>query len=495
MSGQDTPERAVPILLVLASVGVSAALLAGWGWFRAANEPITAADLSSPERQALVEEMLAVSPGLHRWAWFEPRMGYTLRPEAPVRAWRDEFVTNELGYRTGPVAKEPGTFRVLFVGDSWTFGMGVEEAASYPKVFERLAASRAGADRPVEAWTLALPGYNTLNELAALWFFFDRLQPDLVVIAPTRNDNHSTRVVLPGGSLAGEIAREDLFGDPHTITYRAPAVASYRFDRRWAACFAALRETELRLARARVPMLLFFLDVWRPAMIHDHVERAGLEAPYVIVPRELTTGQWLNPPPVLHATAAANENLGRLAYQGIAALLEWPALPDLSDDLSGVPLFEGPPRDRDWGELRRLDALEKTRDEISESFRPGVAAKAQVVGPGDHLTGEFGRSTTILVRRADGRPELEIVLARAREGSAVYPLDVTVSIPTAAGASVVRTTLPASGPEEHRFRVPLPDTIVPGEAVDLILESELATAAEDLLRGAAFRVLSVEPAG
>ena len=173
-------------------------------------------------------------------------MGYTLAPNAQVRAWRDSFVTNELGYRTGPVVKEPGTFRVLFVGDSWTFGMGVTETESYPKVFERLAASHAGLERKVEAWSLALPGYNTLNELAALWFYFDRLEPDLVVVSPTRNDNHSTRVVLPGGSLASELAEPDLFGEPHTITYRSPSVASHRFE---SGCANFLLETE-RVSRA-----------------------------------------------------------------------------------------------------------------------------------------------------------------------------------------------------------------------------------------------------
>ena len=64
----------------------------------------------------LVEELLRVSPGNFQWTWYEPRIGFTLRPETEYTVWNDTFVTNELGYRAGAVAKEPGVYRAFWNG-------------------------------------------------------------------------------------------------------------------------------------------------------------------------------------------------------------------------------------------------------------------------------------------------------------------------------------------------------------------------------------------
>jgi hypothetical protein len=485
-------ERIATVLLAVSAVSLTGLGVCAWGWYRAATAPVTPAELSAAARLELVEAMVATSPGVHRWSWFEPRIGYTLRPDAELTAWGDTFRSNALGYRTGSPEKAPGTFRVLFVGDSWSYGMGLREAESFPKVFERLAEEHAGLDRRVEAWNLALPGYNTLNQTAALDYFFERLAPDAVVISPTGNDNHSTPKVLPNGSVASGLVGTDLFGDPHGVVYRLRRLDSHRFRERWRIAFDALRRAEERLARRGVPLLHFFVARWQPADVHARVAGAGLTAPYLIVPLELTVGRWENPPPYGHGTPEANRRYGRMVYAGLAEELGWPPLP-APEETEEVTLHRGPPPGVDWrGRLDRLSA-EATASRIPESFHPSRAARIQVAGALDAGTGVLGRAATVLVRRPPGARRLRIAVHRLDDAPALYPLELTVKIPAPAAETFASFTVPADGPAAHRFTVEIPEELPPGSALDVILVAERAAAAPGSLAPRSLRIGSIEP--
>jgi lysophospholipase L1-like esterase len=99
---------------------------------------------------------------------------------------------NGFGYRDAERSPQPapGTVRILALGDSVTFGMGVAQDRTYPKQTEVLlnnAASRPqGA--PVEVLNLGMPGYNTLHQLALLRELGLGLKPDVVVVGFLYND-------------------------------------------------------------------------------------------------------------------------------------------------------------------------------------------------------------------------------------------------------------------------------------------------------------------
>ena len=160
-------------LALLASCSLALAVAFAFGWWRAAHAGRPALDTLGPEeRQILLDEMIAASPGAFVPAYFEPAVGYTLRRGKKLSAWGDTFKPNEIGYRTVPLGggKPAETFRVAFLGDSWTFGMGVSEADSFPRRFEELARRLgAGGGRRVQAVNLGLPGYNTANEIAVIF--------------------------------------------------------------------------------------------------------------------------------------------------------------------------------------------------------------------------------------------------------------------------------------------------------------------------------------
>ncbi len=492
------PEAIVQALLAVAAVSLTGLAICAWGWYRAARAPVTAGDLSPEERQALVQKLVSVSPGEHRWAYFEPRIGYTLRPDAEVTAYEDTFSSNALGYRTGEPAKKPGTFRVVFVGDSWTYGMGVREEESYPRVLERLANRHAGSEQPIEAWTLALPGYSAMNYLSALDFFLERLEPDAVVICVSSNDNHSMVSVLPDGSLWSGVAEEDEFGDPHVVTYRARRFDTYRFRTRWLRTLELIRDSEQRLARLEIPLLYFFLARWEPRDVHPLVDAGGLEAPYVIAPVKLTLGQWMNPPPMGHGTAPAHERYARLVYGGLSRVLGWAPLPAEAEPIA-AEVFDAPPPGEDWAETWDQVLAWGSRRALAESFQPSPdleyeTARYHDAGRLDLATGLMGRATTVLIRRAPEARWVRIAVRRLADAPSLYPLELSVSIPSPSGGSRRSVTLPADGPEVLRFALEIPDDLAARTSLDVVFVAERTVASPGVLAARSLHIESVAAA-
>ena len=83
-------------------------------------------------------------------------------------------------------AKQPGTKRVLVIGDSYTWGYAVAEEEAYPQVAERLLAERGRPD--VEVVNGGIPDYNSRQERQLLAQLMPIYQPDAVFLAYVVND-------------------------------------------------------------------------------------------------------------------------------------------------------------------------------------------------------------------------------------------------------------------------------------------------------------------
>lgn len=97
---------------------------------------------------------------------------------------------NALGFRDQrdyAVEKAPGTFRILVLGDSVTFGHGALDETTYPYLLEQQLKAWRG-DVNWEVWNLGVPGYNTRQELDYLTEVRSRYQPDLVIVGFYSND-------------------------------------------------------------------------------------------------------------------------------------------------------------------------------------------------------------------------------------------------------------------------------------------------------------------
>jgi len=112
---------------------------------------------------------------------------------APVNTGgRDRGPTNSLGYRDREhtLARRPGVRRLVCLGDSFTWGVGVLFDDTWPPRLERLLAARRGEEW--EAVSLAERGLNAVQQASHLESEGLTYEPDVVVLAWVLNDSEDT---------------------------------------------------------------------------------------------------------------------------------------------------------------------------------------------------------------------------------------------------------------------------------------------------------------
>ncbi|MEE3327479.1 MAG: hypothetical protein VX252_09100 [Myxococcota bacterium] len=147
-----------------------------------------AADRSNSSDEFRPDESVRFSPFAS-----DSQLGYRLRADwsglHKHPAYRVIVRTDGEGRRTGSQpSKETSMedpFRILILGDSFTFGSGVEGEAAFPSVLEEVFRGR-GSD--VEVLNGGVPGYSFDHYLILLRNRMPEPVPDLVVIAACEND-------------------------------------------------------------------------------------------------------------------------------------------------------------------------------------------------------------------------------------------------------------------------------------------------------------------
>jgi lysophospholipase L1-like esterase len=190
--------------------------------------------------------------------------GYRMRPQLefefanPYNGFRGTVHTNALGLRGADVAvpKPPGLFRILFVGDSMTAGLEVDDGETFAAVCGRALGETMGAGRRVESINAGVRGYNLDNVLGYVQDAGMRLQPDVVVYTFTDNDLTASSDYAPeasdwsrGSTLAGVWGRVSAYSH---LTYRLQLLRQQRALR-------AVTDTTAAAQRLYVPRGLFTL--------------------------------------------------------------------------------------------------------------------------------------------------------------------------------------------------------------------------------------------
>ncbi|MFQ5718668.1 MAG: SGNH/GDSL hydrolase family protein [Acidobacteriota bacterium] len=179
---------------------------------------------------------ISVAP---RYAKFlpDPEMIWRLKPDWDGLEFNDAPVhTNSLGLRgTEPAASQGASgFRILFVGDSVTYGHNVADDQTVPWHLQEELRRRTG--RNVEVVNAGVPGYSTFQEVVAIRRYGQILQPDLVLVGFCLND-----VTERYTSLAA-------FGGPRYFMLDVDTAVGLSWPRRaWLA--SAIREGGIRLLR------------------------------------------------------------------------------------------------------------------------------------------------------------------------------------------------------------------------------------------------------
>lgn len=222
----------------------------------------------------------------------EEPIAYRNRPGLEGRFYGAAVRINALGMRDREVGpKEPGEYRVLVLGDSVPFGIGVSYEESLPHQLERLLQAHHPGRR-VRTLNLGVPSYNTEQELIQLRSLGLRLEPDAAILLFSSNDIEPKRWVLDRrGRWYADLAQRSyaaalLYVLAREVRQRFAAIPAahagggiaglnaplismdgYRADDpRWLAVERALSEMSRALRGNGIPLVLFALGEGPPVL-------------------------------------------------------------------------------------------------------------------------------------------------------------------------------------------------------------------------------------
>ncbi len=128
--------------------------------------------------------------------WWDARPFGALGNVAPSRKWFEKNVeANKLGFRGELVSPEkpPNTYRIVALGDSITFGKGIENPNKrYPELLGAMLDKETSAD--VQVVNMGFPMYNTVREYRVFKEKGLRFSPDLVLVGYNHNDPEGARI-------------------------------------------------------------------------------------------------------------------------------------------------------------------------------------------------------------------------------------------------------------------------------------------------------------
>jgi hypothetical protein len=210
----------------------------------------------------------------------EEPIGYRNRPQLQGNFFGTSVLINSLGMRDRKVvAPTANEFRILVLGDSVPFGVGVQYEATFPYQLEQILNTQfTGAIRTLN---MGVPSYNTEQEWMQLQTLGMALQPNLVILLFVSNDIEPKMWVLDkrqvwyanlaqrsyATTLVFILYRELKRLTPNIIslTRLIPVAAAgeiawhhyHPSDKRWQAIEQSLTSMNALLRRHQIPFVVF----------------------------------------------------------------------------------------------------------------------------------------------------------------------------------------------------------------------------------------------
>lgn len=124
-----------------------------------------------------------------------PFLGYTLSPNSPT----SEDTINAMGFRGDPISvdKPTGTYRILALGGSTTYGYNIIDERTWPARLQSILREDYGYEN-IEVINGGVPNYNTWHSYINFSFRGLELDPDLVIVYHAINDAIIMNSVPPG---------------------------------------------------------------------------------------------------------------------------------------------------------------------------------------------------------------------------------------------------------------------------------------------------------
>jgi lysophospholipase L1-like esterase len=279
-----------------------------------------------PEMAAYLDTMILEEP-----------IGYRNRPGLHDEFFGVPVVINSLGMRDREVPERgKNEFRILVVGDSLPFGIGVKFEDSLSYQLEKFMNEKGDNSRHIRTLNMGVPSYNTEQELIQLKQTGIGLQPQLVILLYSSNDIEPKMWIFEKRSswytnsgqrsyavsllytLIREVRDHFLMSQPGQMT-----VQEY-YDSRWEHVDNALTEMKSLLDSKGIPFVLF---TWEESghifdLLTEVADREGFP---VVTLNPWRDPRWKNEDPMkfrnsvidAHPNAAGNSILAVLIAEAL----------------------------------------------------------------------------------------------------------------------------------------------------------------------------------
>jgi hypothetical protein len=236
----------------------------------------------------------------------EEPIGYRFPPGFEGDFYGVPVKINEHGMREDPVAdaKRPGEFRLMAIGDSVMFSVGVSAEDSIPTRLEELANQNAPDGTHYRVLNMGVPSYNTEQELVQLEQLGLQLKPDAAFLFVIPNDLESNMWVYEkrgewyvdlaqrsyalglgffvaraiSAALDPDVERAAMEADgPEDITdYRQGSISPDQFGPSWLRIENSVVDINRQLKEAGVPLMVFYRALFKPSF-KNRLEALGEE--------------------------------------------------------------------------------------------------------------------------------------------------------------------------------------------------------------------------
>jgi lysophospholipase L1-like esterase len=196
----------------------------------------------------------------------DPGLMYELKPGASVildrvESWGDPLrviTINRHGFRDPPrlVDKPNGTFRILALGGSNTYGAAVTNGRGWPAALEEALQSHGHA---VEVWNMGVSGYVTLQKVRAAELAVERFEPDMLLFQLANQGPRNVLSTIPADETLPIGSVRPLFELDPSLWYESvvhaprPETAAWALFRRSALLRAGILAADLRLRSGMEP--------------------------------------------------------------------------------------------------------------------------------------------------------------------------------------------------------------------------------------------------
>ena len=229
-----------------------------------------------------------------------PGMGHEHIPNRSAKLMGVQVDINPQGLRdhTYPLAKEDGTYRILVLGDSMTFGWGGNFENTYPKTLERTLNEKRPKiktrSKPIKKYEVINTGVGNYNTVQEFTYFRERgikYDPDMVLLGFYLNDAEETPVRV-GGFIRENSYAFILLGQSWDVVMRGlnrrKPYEQYYLDlysdtaKGWIACKEALQDLVALCKKNNIDLRIMIIpelhspnENYRFGKVHSLVSEVG----------------------------------------------------------------------------------------------------------------------------------------------------------------------------------------------------------------------------